>query len=321
MIEKIKTFESKDYSEKLLNQLKKKIVPKIQEVYNNWKQDDDGLDDILGSGGICQDIAGAICDVLSDNEIECTTVSQEIGEQHVYTIAKMDNGVYEIDVSPYTYETGGGYNWKKIPDVIFDESDIIIKRLSSDSNDYNNYLYEAVSDMGDNIQILKGNIETKDVKKSGETSVNSGETSSKPSETTITPEKTKDDTKSFEPKEIFVNVENKDENIIRKIIDNLTFLIKKRNIKNLRVTKIDGILNKLDISVLKFSRIEITMSNNDIIISSFTLNTNKIANIKIMINDEMVFDLDHKSYTLEIMIDKIVDYYKKFLELKKWKIK
>jgi len=33
-----------------------------------------------------------------------------------------------VDIPPYTYETGGGYNWKKIPDVTFDASDIVFYR-------------------------------------------------------------------------------------------------------------------------------------------------------------------------------------------------
>jgi len=37
-------------------------------------------------------------------------------------------------------ETGGGYSWKKIPDVEFNRNDIVINRLSSDPSEYNNYV-------------------------------------------------------------------------------------------------------------------------------------------------------------------------------------
>ena len=144
MIEKFKLYEN-NYSEKLLNQLKKSIVPKVQKVYDEWNQNEEGYDEMLGFGGICQDIADAIADVISDTGIECTTVSQQTGEQHVYVVAKMEDGVYNIDISPYTYETGGGYSWKKIPDVEFDERDIIINRLDSDKNNYFTYIDENCS--------------------------------------------------------------------------------------------------------------------------------------------------------------------------------
>jgi hypothetical protein len=95
---------------------------------------------MLGEGGICQDIAEAMCDILIKYDIECITVSQSIGEQHVYVIAQTNDGIFDVDISPYTYETGGGYTWKKRKNVKFDSSDIIINKLSSDPEDYNNYI-------------------------------------------------------------------------------------------------------------------------------------------------------------------------------------
>jgi hypothetical protein len=120
--------------------LKQELAKAAQKVYDEWEQDENYLDPILGSGGICQDIAEAMCDVLNNNDIECVSVSQEIGEQHVYVVAKTEDGIFNVDIPPYLYETGGGYNWKKIPNVEFDESYITIDRISSDPNDFNDYL-------------------------------------------------------------------------------------------------------------------------------------------------------------------------------------
>lgn len=120
--------------------LKIELVKAAQKVYDEWEQNEEGYCDYLGYGGICQDIAEAMAEVLLNNNIECSTVSQQVGEQHVYVIAKIEDGVYEVDISPYTYESGGGYCWKKIPDVVFDESDIIIKRLSPDPEDFEQYV-------------------------------------------------------------------------------------------------------------------------------------------------------------------------------------
>lgn len=136
---RFKTFET--YREpNILNDLKSDIAIAAQKVYDDWEQNEEGYCDELGYGGICQDIADAICNVLINNNIECTPVPEEIGEQHVYTVAKLDDGIYVVDISPYTYETGGGYCWKKIPDVIFDENDIIINKLSADPEDFQNYI-------------------------------------------------------------------------------------------------------------------------------------------------------------------------------------
>ncbi len=114
------------------------LVKAAQDEYNQWTQDVDGNDPELGGGGICQEIAGAMAGVLSNNGIECNTVSAQIGEQHVWVICKLTDGVYSVDISPYTYETGGGYNWKKIPNVIFSTEDISIHKDSSDPMEFDN---------------------------------------------------------------------------------------------------------------------------------------------------------------------------------------
>jgi hypothetical protein len=123
-----------------LNSLKSEICKIAQEVYDNWEQNNDGYCDVLGYGGICQDIANGICSLLNEKNIECTTVSQEIDEQHVYVVAKTEEGIFETDIPPYLYETGGGYCWKKIPDVKFEERFVIIKMISPDPEEFENYI-------------------------------------------------------------------------------------------------------------------------------------------------------------------------------------
>lgn len=118
------------------------IIKVSQGVYDSWAQDSDGMDEELGCGGICQDIAGDICGLLSERGFECSTVSQEIGEQHVYTVVKLEEGVYEVDIPPYVYESGGGYNWRKIPNVSFNQDHVIINRLDGDPESFENYAGE-----------------------------------------------------------------------------------------------------------------------------------------------------------------------------------
>lgn len=117
------------------------LLSAAQHVYDRWDQSDkENGDSMVGFGGICQDIADQISGVLNSHGFDATTVSAQIGEQHVWTVFKVQEGVYEIDISPYTYERGGGYNWKKIPDVKFDINDLMINRLSSDPNEFDNYI-------------------------------------------------------------------------------------------------------------------------------------------------------------------------------------
>jgi len=122
-----------------LNNLVPEIIRAAQQAYNSWAQNDDGIDDELGVGGICQDIASEICGVISNHGFDCTTVSQEIGEQHVYTVVKLEEGVYEIDIPPSVYETGGGYSWRKIHNIIFNKNHLIIHKIDGDPESFDNY--------------------------------------------------------------------------------------------------------------------------------------------------------------------------------------
>jgi hypothetical protein len=111
-----------------------KFIEDVQKVLDGWEQDENGEDAELGYGGICQDVAEAIASVCNDNGVSCITVSAEMGEQHVWAIAydEETEESYEIDISPYTYETGGGYTWKKIHGVQIKPEDIHIAYVMYD---------------------------------------------------------------------------------------------------------------------------------------------------------------------------------------------
>lgn len=95
------------------------LVLAAQSVYDQWDQID-GFDEELGSGGVCQDIASAMAGCLSDAGFEdVLVVSAAVGENHVFVMALLDDGVYQVDISPYHYESGGGFVWRKKPDVKF----------------------------------------------------------------------------------------------------------------------------------------------------------------------------------------------------------
>ena len=118
-----------------LNYLKNKIAQCGQSVYDDWSQDESGYDEMVGNGGICHLIADKIVNLLYDNEIDCTTVSSS-HEVHVYVVAKLEEGIFSVDIPYSFYETGGGYTWKKIPNKSFDDSVVYIDQISYDPNDF-----------------------------------------------------------------------------------------------------------------------------------------------------------------------------------------
>jgi len=109
---------------KKLMKLRKKMVKKVQEIYDDWQGENDPE---FGYGGICDQISNAIADVIVSNleDVNITEGGQE-GDDHSYIIAYNDEEAYEVDIPPSIYEKGCGYRWEKIPDVKFGEDDIII---------------------------------------------------------------------------------------------------------------------------------------------------------------------------------------------------
>lgn len=112
-----------------------RALPEIQAVYDAWDQDETGYDDQYGSGGICDDIADAICDVLGKNNIDCFTQYNEY-EYHTAAYAydfsneEDERVLYRVDIPPYVYEEGAGYTWTKIPGVKFSIKDFVIQDYS-----------------------------------------------------------------------------------------------------------------------------------------------------------------------------------------------
>lgn len=122
-----------------------RMVVVAQKVYDEWAQDEEGYDEELGAGGICQDIADDICGVLASEGLDCSPVSASVGEQHVWVVVKLegaDAGVWSIDIPPDVYETGGGYTWRKRPGVAFEAAHIVVARESPDPSDFERFMDE-----------------------------------------------------------------------------------------------------------------------------------------------------------------------------------
>lgn len=116
-----------------LNALRPQMVIAAQSVYNDWDPDEEGFDMTLGSGGVCDEIARAISEVIALNiaDIEIVDMGQD-GDDHAYILVYDNNESYTIDIPYNLYEKGGGYNWTKIPGVIFKDSNIEIYPIEID---------------------------------------------------------------------------------------------------------------------------------------------------------------------------------------------
>jgi hypothetical protein len=103
-----------------------KMARAAQEVYDEWDEE------ALGGGGICDQVSEAMAGVIVSEieDIEIDEGGQE-GDDHSWVVVTGANGsVFGVDISPYIYERGGGYNWVKIPDVTIKAKDVCIWKIA-----------------------------------------------------------------------------------------------------------------------------------------------------------------------------------------------
>ena len=112
-----------------LTDLKVEMAHSAQKALNEWEQDENGQDVELGTGGVCDQISRALSEViLKLDGIDITEGGHE-GDDHSYIIVYNDDEAFSVDIPPYIYETGGGYSWKKKPNVKIQPDDILIERV------------------------------------------------------------------------------------------------------------------------------------------------------------------------------------------------
>ena len=120
-----------------IDQLRPRLAAAAQRVYNAWEQDAEGCDVELGVGGICQDVAEALLEVLDHEAWDdiFAADSHGVGDQHVWAVVVKGDVEYYIDIPPSIYETGAGYCWRKLPDVRFTPSDIVVYEMPAELRD------------------------------------------------------------------------------------------------------------------------------------------------------------------------------------------
>lgn len=126
--------EGTSYLEKTIRVLvRKSIIEEVQKIYDDWQQDDEGIDEIYGEGGICDDIADKIASICMENGLNSFTLHDPY-ETHTsaYVYSTYNKTCYNVDIPYSIYEKGYGYTWTKIPGVIFEENMVTISEVDYD---------------------------------------------------------------------------------------------------------------------------------------------------------------------------------------------
>lgn len=122
-----KRIASKKPTKADLMQLRTEIAQAAQKIYDEWEQDEEGSDEELGSGGICDQIAEAIAGVLSDHGYD-TEEGGHDGDDHAYVVVPLsDSHGFAVDIPWDVYESKlGMYEYRKKPGVKFGPNHVFI---------------------------------------------------------------------------------------------------------------------------------------------------------------------------------------------------
>ena len=115
-----------------------------------------------------------------------------------------------------------------------------------------------------------------------------------------------------------IDIENND--MIKKLLEELPIVIQKRVKRNLRILKISGYFNKSFNSEhknYKETSINIEFSNKDKIDSRLLLKKD-INEIEIKINGFFVYNVESINFDEKTFIDEIIEQYKKYLKENNW---
>ncbi len=117
----------------LLMSLRADIAGLAQKIYDAWDASYDEYGDVeFGFGGICDGITREIENlIMTRTPFEAAEGSSE-GDDHSFPIVKTPEGYYTIDIPCYIYESGGGLEWQKKPNVFISPDDVHIAYLGNE---------------------------------------------------------------------------------------------------------------------------------------------------------------------------------------------
>ena len=113
----LKLFEQFNSLQAYLENLRPQLAQAAQNVYDEWEQDEEGVDMMYGTGGICDDIADAMGALIEYPSF--THYDEQATHTSLYVYNSPTQELYQVDIPPHRYEKGYGYNWTKIPNVKF----------------------------------------------------------------------------------------------------------------------------------------------------------------------------------------------------------
>ena len=102
-----------------------------QDVYEDWDQID-GYSEAYGTGGICDDIAHEMAQVIT-RKLRLDAYSQyNEYDTHTSVFVQIDEiqALIKVDIHPSNYEVGYGYTWQKIPNVRFNSGMVSVEDFS-----------------------------------------------------------------------------------------------------------------------------------------------------------------------------------------------
>lgn len=112
----------------LTNGWKAGACERVQQIYDMWEQDADGVDEVYGGGGICDNVATALVEALQAAGHDAFTLHYE-QDNHTVAVALMDGRTVEVNIPLHLYERGSWYSYKKVEGVRFAPQHITVIEL------------------------------------------------------------------------------------------------------------------------------------------------------------------------------------------------
>ena len=116
--------------------LRPQLAAAAQAEYDEWEQGEEGLDAIVGGGGICDAMERAMSEVVGQYVDANITSGGQPGDDHAWLVVYDDKEAYGVDIPPDAYEQGGGMSWKKMQDVTISPEEVQIWKLDIPASEF-----------------------------------------------------------------------------------------------------------------------------------------------------------------------------------------
>lgn len=118
-----------------LNPLLPGLVRSAQEVYDAWEQDEEGFSEEYAGGGICDDVADSMADVMGRAGFIVRTRHYP-EDNHTVVWWLFEDQIYEVDIPFRIYERGSFYRYVKVQDVQLTPDDVTVLHVSDEPDEF-----------------------------------------------------------------------------------------------------------------------------------------------------------------------------------------